>query len=158
MDAERIVIREATSKDAEGIIDVLKRTKLSREIWEGDEKWTKKALRKTLATENYVLLVAEVNQRIVGFIDYVIYPSFWECTYQGLINDLFVHEVFQGKGVGGKLIEAVVQRADASGLGELHVSTGWENARARRLYAKHGFTEEQPLLERACVFLNSRVF
>jgi len=149
MDAERIVIREATTKDAEGIIDVLKQTRLSKEIWKGDEKWTKEALQKTLTTKNYGLLVAEINQRIVGFVNYVIYPSFWECAWQGLVNDLFVHEAFQGKGVGGKLIEAVVQCADASGFNELHVSTGKENERARRLYTKYGFTEDQPLLERA---------
>ena len=149
MDIENIVIREAVNKDLEGVIDVLKSTKISEEIWKGDEKWVKKTLQKSLTTENSAFLVAEINQRIVGFVNYVIYPSFWECENQGLINDLFVHEAFQGKGIGGKLIEVVVERADARGLGELHVSTGWENTKARRLYAKHGFIEEQPSLERA---------
>jgi ribosomal protein S18 acetylase RimI-like enzyme len=149
MEKEHIVIRQAANKDLEGVIDVLRSTKLFEEVWKGDKKWVKKALQKSLTIENSAFLVAEINQRVVGFVDYVVYPSFWECEHQGLINDLFVHEAFQGKGVGGKLIEAVVKRADVLGLGELHVSTGWENTRAQRLYAKHGFVEEQPSLERA---------
>jgi len=149
MGTERIIIRKAVAKDVEGIIDVLNSTRLSEEAWAGNEDWTKEALRKALSTENWVLLVAEINRRIVGLVDYVIFPSFWECAYQGLIVDLFVHKAFQDKGMGGKLIEAVVQRSDAAGFGELHVSTGLENARARRLYVRHGFTDEQPMLERA---------
>jgi ribosomal protein S18 acetylase RimI-like enzyme len=148
VDTEKIVIRKAHAEDAKGIIDVLKSTRLSGETWSGEEEWTKKTLRKTLITENLGFLVAEINKRIVGFVDYAIFPSFWECEYQGLISDLFVHQAFHGKGVGEKLIETVVRRADAAQLGELHVSTGRENLRARRLYAKYGFTEEQPLLER----------
>jgi len=149
MGTERIIIRRAIAKDAEGMIDVLNSTRLFEEAWAGDEDWTKEALRKALITENLVLLVAEINRRIVGFADYMIFPSLWECKYQGFIIDLFVHKTFQDKGIGGKLIEAVVQRSDAARLGELHVSTGLENARARRLYVRHGFTEEQPMLERS---------
>lgn len=93
-------------------------------------------------------LVAEYNQRIVGFIDCCVYPFFWEGVYQGIINHLFVHSTLQGKGVGAMLVKAVVKEADARRLGELHVSTERENVKARRFYAKYGFTEERLLLER----------
>lgn len=146
---EKITIRKATTKNIDAIINVLKSTKLSNEAWEGDEKWVKKALEKALDAKTYILLVAIYNHKIVGFIDYVVFPSLWECADQGMINHLFVHETFQGKGVGARLIKSVVERADAEGLGEVHVSTGWENTRAKRLYGKFGFTEEQLLLERS---------
>lgn len=150
MNAEKeIVVRKATRKDVDGIIEVLKSTKLGAEAWAGDEKWAREALEGCLSLENYVLLVAEYEQRIVGFVDCCVYPSFWEGAYQGIINHLFVHPAFQGKGAGALLIQAVVEEADAKGLGELHVSTERENVKARRLYAKYGFTEERLLLERA---------
>lgn len=149
MNAEKkILTRKATHKDVDAIIEVLKSTKLGTEAWAGGEKWTRKALNECLNLGNYVLLVAGYNQKIVGFIDYCVYPSFWEGTNQGIINHLFVHSAFQGKGAGTLLVKAVIKEADAQGLGELHVSTERENTKARRLYAKYGFTEERLLLER----------
>jgi GNAT superfamily N-acetyltransferase len=146
---EKIVVREATGKDVEGVINVLKSTKLAEEAWTGNERWVKKALRDFLNHENYTILVAEQDDRIVGFIDYVVFPSFWEGSKQGLINHLFVHADSQGKGVGAGLVKAIVAHADAEGIGEMHVSTGWENTKARRLYEKYGFMQERLLLERS---------
>jgi len=146
----RVVIREAKDKDLEGIIKVLRSTRLSeKETWTEDAKWMKKTLKRFLKTENHKIFVAEYNGEIVGFISYVVFPSFWECSKQGLINDFFVREDFQGKGIGSRLIEVVVAHADAEGVDEMHVSTGLENERARRLYGKFGFTEERLLLERS---------
>jgi ribosomal protein S18 acetylase RimI-like enzyme len=145
---KRIVVRKATPKDVYGIIDVLKSTKLGTEAWEGNEKWTRKTLEECLNLERYVLLVAECNQKIVGFIDYCIYPSFWEGAYEGIINHLFVKSDFQSIGAGNNLVKAVIEEADAQRLSELHVSTERENTKARRLYAKYGFTKERLLLER----------
>ena len=145
----KIVVRKATSKDVEGIVNVLKSAKLGDEVWTGDEKWVEKALWESLKNETCTVFVAECDHKIVGFIDWLVFPSFWEGSSQGLINHLFVHADFQGRGVGASLVEAVVGRADAESIGEMHVSTGWENAKARRFYAKYGFTEEHLLLERS---------
>jgi len=145
---KHIRVRKAKRKDINSIIQVLKSTKLGKEVWAGNEKWMKKALEGCLDLTNYVLLVAERDRMIIGFIDCCVYPSFWEGANQGIINHLFVHSAFQGSGAGTMLVKAIIERADAERLGELHVSTERENAKARRLYAKHGFTEERLLLER----------
>jgi ribosomal protein S18 acetylase RimI-like enzyme len=142
------MIRKAAPKDVDAIIGVLKSTKLGSEVWAGDEKWARKALEECLDLKHYAFLVAEQDHKIVGFIDYCTFPSFWEGVPQGIINHLFVLPAFQGKDVGTMLLKAVIRQADAQGLSELHVSTERENIRARQLYAKHGFTEERLLLER----------
>jgi len=67
-----LVIREAIDKDVNGIIEVLK------SIYLKDEEWARRALRKLLATENYIILVAELNGAVIGFIDYYVLPSVWE--------------------------------------------------------------------------------
>jgi len=113
-----------------------------------NEKWVKRALEKFLKTTYYTVFVAEVEGEIAGFIGVVVFPSLWESSFQGLINDFFVSEDFVGKGVGTKLLETLVEWADAERIGELHASTDWKNEAARRLYGKFGFTEERLLLER----------
>jgi ribosomal protein S18 acetylase RimI-like enzyme len=137
-----LVVREAASDDANGIIEVLKTSYLQ------DEAWARKALQKLLASENYVILVAELDRKIVGFIDYYILPSVWEKWNEATINYLFIHKDYQGKGIGSKLLKEVIKQTDKMGIMELHVGTEKENKRAIRLYKKHGFLKEYLLLER----------
>ena len=137
-----LVIREASSDDVNGIIEVLKTSYLQ------DEAWARKALEKLLATENYVILVAELDGKIVGFIDYYILPSVWEKWNEATINYLFIDKEYQGRGIGSKLLKEVIKQTDKMGIMELHVGTEKENKRAIRLYKKHGFRKEYLLLER----------
>ena len=137
-----LIIREASSKDIEGMVNVLKT------IYLQDEDWARKAIKKLLDTENYVILVAELNGTLVGFIDYYVLPSIWEKWNEAIINYLFVHKDYQGKGVGSKLLKEVTKRTDEMGIVELHVGTEMDNKRAIHLYKRHGFTKEYLLLER----------
>jgi ribosomal protein S18 acetylase RimI-like enzyme len=145
---KEIIVREATDKDADGIIKVLTSTKLDGETWNGNEIFVTENLQKRLSNEQFIFLVAEFNSSIVGFVD-CVFPSFWECEKQGLIIDLFVHPTYQSKGVGSELLKALIKWANAENIVELHVSTEWKNAKALKLYGKYGFTEEHLLLERS---------
>lgn len=140
--AKTLVIRKASSEDINGIIGVLKTVYLQ------DEAWARKALQKLLATEDYVILVAELDRKIVGFIDYYILPSVWEKWNEATINYLFIHKDYQGRGIGSKLLKEVIKQTDEMGIVELHVGTEKENKRAIHLYKKHGFLKEYLLLER----------
>jgi ribosomal protein S18 acetylase RimI-like enzyme len=146
---KEIIIREATGKDADGIIKVLMSTKLHGETWNENRIFVTENLQKRLSTRQFIVLVAEFKSSIVGFVDCAVFPSFWECQKQGLIIDLFVHPAYQSKGAGSELLKALIKRASAENIVELHVSTGWKNAKARKLYDKFGFTEEHLLLERS---------
>jgi len=144
----QIVVRKATAEDAASILNVLRSTNLQGDEWTRNEEWVKKALDMFLKTDDYRVFVAEIDDKIVGLVGFVVFPSLWEGSAQGLINDFFVDKRFQGKGAGTKLLEALVEWADTEGIEELHVSTGWENEAARRLYEKFGFTKKRLLLER----------
>jgi len=146
---KEITVREATDKDVDGIIKVLMSTKLDDETWNGNEIFVTESLQKRLSNKQFIVFVAEFNSSIVGFVDCAVLPSFWECQKQGLIVDLFVHPAYQGKGVGSKLLETLVKKADAENIAELHVSTKSGNIKAQWLYRKFGFTGEQLLLERS---------
>ncbi len=137
-----MVIREATNKDIEGIIEVLET------IYLQDVAWAERAIKKLLATENYVILVAELDDQIVGFIGYYILSSIWEKWNEATINNFFIHKDYQGTGRGSRLLEEVIKRTDEIGIVELHVGTEKKNEGAIRLYKKHGLLMEYLLLER----------
>ena len=148
MATEEINVRKATIKDIDGIVSVLESTSLSEERWTRNEKLAKRMLRESLKDKNWSILIAEAESAIVGFIDCASFPSLWEGAKQGLIVDLFVRDDYQGKGIGSKLLQAMIEQAEAANVCELHVSTEQVNQRARKLYGKNGFKEEHILLER----------
>lgn len=117
-------------------------------IYLQDVAWAERAIKKLLATENYVILVAELDDQIVGFIDYYILPSIWEKWNEATINNFFIHKDYQGAGKGSRLLEEVIKRTDEIGIVELHVGTEKKNEGAIRLYKKHGFLMKYLLLER----------
>jgi ribosomal protein S18 acetylase RimI-like enzyme len=145
---KEIIVHEATSKDADGIAKVLILAKVGEEPWSGNKIFVAESLLERQSKRQFVVLVAESNSSIAGFVDCAFFPSFWEGERQGLIIDFFVQPAYQNRGVASKLLEAIIRRADAENIIELHVSTGWKNQKARKLYDKFGFTEEHLLLER----------
>jgi GNAT superfamily N-acetyltransferase len=150
MNAEKeIIVREATTKDAEGIVTVLMLAKLEEEHWSGKRIFVEENLQKRPSKKQFIVLVAEAYSSIVGFVDCAVFPSFWEGEKQGWIIDFFVQPAYQNGAVGSKLLEALIKRANTENIVELHVSTGWKNQKARKLYGRFGFTEGQLLLERA---------
>jgi ribosomal protein S18 acetylase RimI-like enzyme len=144
---EEIIVRKATKKDADGIIELLGSTKLGRETWNGNKIWAKSTLQYSVNKKHNVILVAEYGSSVIGFINCIVFHSFWECEKQAMITDFFVDCAYRGKGVGSKLLEKITKLADAQHISEIHVSIETDNARAKKLYGKYGFERARCLLE-----------
>ena len=67
--------------------------------------------------------------------------SVWMAAPDCWLEDLYVREDARGAGLGGALIELALERARARGCRRVEVDTSESNEGARRLYAKHGFSE-----------------
>ena len=52
-----------------------------------------------------------------------------------------IHKDYQGRGLGSFLLETVIDRLKSSGYYELTVGVEDDNARARHMYEKNGFTK-----------------
>jgi len=72
-------------------------------------------------------LVAICDGAVAGYVD---------LEADGHIDHLYVHPDAAGRGVGASLIEAVVARARAAGIGRLHVEA---SETARPLFERLGF-------------------
>ncbi len=85
--------------------------------------------------------VAEVGDRLAGF---VVVDTNWEDEYGqkvGEIHELAVHPDFWGQGVGQRLLEAALDFIRSQGLDRARLWVGEENWRARRFYQRLGFRE-----------------
>ena len=86
-------------------------------------------------------LVAEVENKIVGFTHYIWRPSTWEVEDFCYLEDLYVDPKNRKGGVGRALIKAVEEIAIAKGSKRLYWTTAPDNETARKLYDKVAITD-----------------
>lgn len=86
-------------------------------------------------------LVAEVDNKIVGFTHYIWRPSTWEVEDFCYLEDLYVDPKNRKSGVGRALIKAVEEIAITKGSKRLYWTTAPDNETARKLYDKVAITD-----------------
>jgi ribosomal protein S18 acetylase RimI-like enzyme len=90
--------------------------------------------------QNNELIVAEVNEEIVGmlqitFIPYLTHTGSWRC----LIEGVRVHKLHRGKSFGTKLINWAIARAKERGCGIVQLTSDKKRSEAIRFYESLGF-------------------
>ncbi|MEM3565729.1 MAG: GNAT family N-acetyltransferase [Candidatus Bathyarchaeia archaeon] len=105
-------------------------------------------LKGSLKDSDYELWVAEMNGDIVGFIDLWIIHDFCHGGKLSYIQNLYVVPKYRRLGVGSKLLQKIIERAEKKGVLEIHVVTEFDNEAAIRLYKKHGFEKGSLQLEK----------
>lgn len=86
------------------------------------------------ALEPVHAVVAERDDKLIGFSHYLFQRSTWLLDPQCYLQDLYVDEDNRGRGVGRALIGAVVGAAKEAGAARVFWNTHETNAVARRLY------------------------
>ena len=79
-------------------------------------------------------LVAVEEERIVGLAHYLFHRSTTRSRHVCYLQDLFTLQSFRGRGIGCKLIEAVVVAAQHAGSSRVYWQTRVDNHVARVLY------------------------
>ncbi|MBK5238561.1 MAG: GNAT family N-acetyltransferase [Actinomycetales bacterium] len=85
---------------------------------------------------NMTGLVAEVDDRLVGFTNYLFTDSTWHVNPSCYLEDLYVLDDVRGLGVGRTLIAAVTDIARLAGSDTVYWQTQNTNVQARTLYDK----------------------
>jgi len=142
---QQTMIREASScdaADAVGLIRILAQS-------DGEESpVNEEYVREFLSFPGSGILLACAGDRALGLLSYSMRPNLYHASRSCLIEELVVDESARGRGIGGALVEAVMQKAAAAGCAEISVTTMPENRGAIRFYRSHGFEDEAVYLER----------
>ena len=85
------------------------------------------------------LLVAQIGDRVVGFIHYIMHEDIIDGGPNSFISAFYVSREYRRRGFGTLLLQSAV--ADSLGRGAVGVETSTIHARARELYEKHHFKQ-----------------
>ena len=125
-----IKIRRATEKD----ISIIEKSIAHWQNWQNPrEESIRHAIR------NSELLVAAKQDKVVGFIHYIMHEDIIDGGLNSFITALYVTPEFRDRGVGSSLLREAMR--DVLGRGALGMETSTANPDARRLYEKHHFKQ-----------------
>jgi L-amino acid N-acyltransferase YncA len=98
---------------------------------------------------DHPVLVAETNHRVIGFASYGEFRNAtkWPGYRFTVEHTIHIAAAHQGAGVGGVLLEALVERAAAAGLHVMIGAIDGENDGSIRFHERHGFVEMARLHE-----------
>lgn len=88
-----------------------------------------------------IILVAEDNNKLIGFIQFgeVTYDSIQTTDRDIELNKIYVEKKYQSKGIGKKLMEAMLSHDRLAEIENIYLDVFTENEKAIGLYTKYGF-------------------
>lgn len=120
-----ITVRAMQVKDAEQV------SELERAIF--SQLWSYQGFVDSLSLPNTVFLVAEENNKILGYIG--MYLSIDE----GEITNVAVAPEMRCRGIGGMLLAEAKKEAESRSVGKIVLEVRCSNDSAIRLYERNGF-------------------
>ncbi|NLP46372.1 MAG: ribosomal protein S18-alanine N-acetyltransferase [Epulopiscium sp.] len=124
--------------EKEIIITSMKKNHISQ-VWEIEKQcftipWSKQSLTKEIQDNDFAIYFVAIYDQIVSG-----YAGLWKIVDEGHITNIAVLPKVQGKGIGSKLIETLIQEGKKIGLRALTLEVRVSNNKARSLYEKYGF-------------------
>jgi ribosomal protein S18 acetylase RimI-like enzyme len=94
-----------------------------------------------LREQDAIVLVAERDARLVGYVYAGLEPLSWKELRgpAGFIHDIVVDESARGEGVAQQLLQEAIRWLAARGAPRVVLWTATQNARARQLFERAGF-------------------
>ncbi|MGE5578191.1 MAG: N-acetyltransferase family protein [Syntrophothermus sp.] len=147
-DGRTLILRKAARTDATALVGYLQQ--IAREsnfltFGEGEFSMSvaqeEEYIEQSLQADNRLFLVAEVDGRIVGNLSFSGGPR-TRIRHMGELGVSVIRE-YWGLGIGGRMLEYLIDWAKASGvIRKINLRTREDNERAIRLYERMGFRRE----------------
>jgi len=97
--------------------------------------WSESTFRNLILRTDTDLICAEIDSELVG------YAVCWYVVDQGELGNVAVDLPWRGRGIGGRLVLAILDRARRRGAREVFLEVRRSNTTAQRLYRRLGFRE-----------------
>ena len=135
-----VVVREARPDDLAALVALLAAGTLRGAEDPGDLAPYRAALEEIASTPGSEVLVAEAGGAVAGMCQLVTFRHLQErggrCAE---IESVHVAERLRGRGIGGLLLDAAVERARRAGCYRVQLTSSKVRLDAHRFYLRHGF-------------------
>lgn len=91
-------------------------------------------------------LLATVGDEPVGCLQIAYRLSTWHALPYAYLEDFYLARSVRGRGVGTKLLDYALQRAEGQRCDRIVLDVQTQNTGAQRLYARFGFTDTASVL------------
>ena len=97
------------------------------------DPWSKESIRKELKNNLARYLVAQLDDKIVGYV------GIWFVVDEGHITNVAVHSDYRGKKIGDKLVKEMIELCKENNIVAMTLEVRASNIVAQNLYRKYGF-------------------
>lgn len=125
MENNNLVIRFMTIDDVNGVFEVEKNC--------FEHYWSKNEFEKEIKNDVARYLVAEIDEKIVGYV------GIWFVAGEGHITNVAVHSDYRGQKIGDILIKHLVKMCEDNNIFAITLEVRVSNLVAQNLYKKYGF-------------------
>ena len=91
-------------------------------------------------------LLATVEHRPVGCLQIAYRLSTWDAAPYAYIEDFYLAPEARAKGIGSKMLDYALQRAEGQRAGQIALDVRVDNSAAQRLYARFGFQDSGSII------------
>lgn len=127
-------IRTAREEDLAALLSL-------EEICFKEETFNEKQVRYLLHKAKSIVLVAAIEEKIIGSIIVLIRNNISHAR----IYSLNVHPLYRRSGIGSSLMDAAIKLLKEKGFRKITLEAGINNRAARRLYKSRGFVADKIL-------------
>ena len=111
--------------------DNLSVSKIERESF--SDAWTMEMISDTFMQDNFIGLVAEENDKVIGYI------AITYCLDEAEINIIAVTREYRRKGIASALLDKACETLIETGIDKIFLEVRKSNTSAQKLYEKHNF-------------------
>lgn len=101
-----------------------------------DNFWSYNVLKQELVNQNTTYIIAKEISEVVGFAGISI------CLDEATLNNIVVKKSCRGKGIGGELLESLIELCSDMNMKLLTLEVNTQNTPAIKLYEKFGFKNQ----------------
>jgi GNAT superfamily N-acetyltransferase len=131
------IIRRAKMKDADRIIELVSELRRPEPKNEEEIKHFAKLIQNYISEkEDKMILVAEIDSKVVGLVSLVFLPRLNRSKLEAWIPDFIVDQEYRNKGIGRELLNKCIEIARREKCWRIRLETGLSRKRAQRFYKK----------------------
>lgn len=138
---QNFIVRVARPSDLEVLTSLLAELFSIEEDFQFNEKLQKKGLQLMLDNPNGVVLVAELDQTIIGMATGQLLISTAEGGPSLLIEDVIISEKHRGMGIGKTIVDSVCRWAATFGAKRFQLLADASNINGLKFYEKTGWNK-----------------